>query len=162
MKFKLTPALIGLIAGLLMAAIFIYGYVNRANTKLPIELLATVAYTTSIFLSVILFVRSADYAIKFWDKFNIGFRSFIVSILVMVLFTYVFNKMHPEFIEESATMEKTRITAEKSKTPDEVNKYVADYKKGYIPALISRTIFGYLIIGAAVTAVSAAFTNRRK
>lgn len=163
MKLKLTPALIGFAAGLLMIAISLFGYANRDNTKLPIELLATLAFASGIILSVILYVRSSDTIIKFWDKFNTGFRSFIVSILVMVIFTYVFNKLHPEFREESAAMEKTRIsTTEKSKTPNEIDQYIADYKKGYITALVSKTIFGYLIIGAAVTAVTAAFTTRRK
>jgi hypothetical protein len=163
MKLKFTPAIIGLTAGLLMVAILLFGYANRENTKLPIELMATLAFAAGIILSVILYIRSADTVIKFWDKFNTGFRSFIVSILVMVIFTYVFNKLHPEFREESAAMEKTRIiTTEKSKTPGEIDQYIADYKKGYITALISKTIFGYLIIGAAVTAVTAAFTNRRK
>lgn len=163
MKLKLTPALTGLFAGLLMAAIFLFGYANRDNTKLPIELLATLAFSAGIILSVILYVKSAENHVKFWDKFNVGFRSFIVSILVMVVFTYVFNKLHPEFKEESAAMEKTRITStEKSKTPIEIDQYIADYKKGYITALVSKTIFGYLIIGAVVTAVTAAFTSRRK
>lgn len=163
MKLKLTPALIGLTAGLLMAAIFLYGYANRDNTKLPIEIMAMLAFAAGIILSVILSVRSANTALTFWDKFNTGFRSFIVSILVMVVFTYIFNKLHPEFRDESAAMEKTRITTtEKSKTPAEIDQYMADYKKGYITALISKTIFGYLIIGTAVTAVTAAITNRRK
>ena len=75
MKLKLTPALIGFAAGLLMIAISLFGYANRDNTKLPIELLATLAFASGIILSVILYVRSSDTIIKFWDKFNTGFRS---------------------------------------------------------------------------------------
>ncbi|HRG23770.1 MAG TPA: DUF4199 domain-containing protein [Chitinophagaceae bacterium] len=162
MKFKLTPALFGLFAGLLMVAIFLFGYANRNNTKLPIEILATLAFSAGIILSVLMYKNTDDSRVKFWDKFNVGFRSFIVSILVMVAFTYVFNKLHPEFKEESAAMEKTRIiSTEKSKTPTEIEQYIADYKKGYITALVSKTIFGYLIIGAIVTAITAAITSRR-
>ena len=163
MKLKFTPALTGLLAGLLMVAILLFGFSNRNNTKLPIELMAFGTFAAGIILSVFLFLKAAESPVKFWDAFNIGFRSFIVSILVMVAFTYIFNKMHPEFKEESAAMEKARITStEKSKTPLEIDQYIAEYKKGYITALLSKTIFEYLIIGAVVTAVTAAFTTRRK
>jgi hypothetical protein len=70
--------------------------------------------------------------------------------------------MHPEFAEESSVEYKAQLIAEKQKTPNEIEAEVADYKKQYTLRLVSISIFGYLIIGAGVTAVTSALLTRRK
>jgi hypothetical protein len=51
---------------------------------------------------------------------------------------------------------------EKQKLPNEIDSEVATYKKQYTLKLVSGAIFGYLIIGAGVTAVISILSARRK
>ncbi len=70
--------------------------------------------------------------------------------------------LHPEFAEEAATYYKEDLIKEGNKTPEDIDKLVAKAKKQYTTGVIYFTIFGYLIIGAVVTAAGSALLMRRK
>lgn len=75
------------------------------------------------------------------------------------------NYLHPEFKEKSAEQYRvylSKLTGEKQMLPAQIVDEVATYKKQYILKLVSGAIFGYLIIGAAVTSAAAVFLSKRK
>jgi hypothetical protein len=80
----------------------------------------------------------------------------------MVAFTFAFNRMHPEFAEESAQAYKELQVKQKDKFPADIENEVVNYKKTYNTVIIYGAIFGYLIIGACLTAATSAILFRRK
>jgi len=165
MRISFTPALKGLITGLLMIGIALASFYGRLPGDSPLQYLIYIAYTAGIAWTLFTYKKSGAYTGKFWDIFNQGFRCFIIVTLLMVLFTVVFSKMHPEFSATQATLYKAQLIKEStSKTPAEIEEAVTAYKNGYTTMLVYSSIFGYLIFGAAVTAllsVLTAFTTRR-
>ena len=105
---------------------------------------------------------SPNFTGKFGDTFNQGFRCFVVVILLVAVFYGVFSAMHPEFAADSAQAYRDHLVEQKQKTPAEIDSDVASYKKQYTLKLVSGAIFGYLIIGAGVTAILSALLYRRK
>ncbi|MBC7872514.1 MAG: DUF4199 domain-containing protein, partial [Ferruginibacter sp.] len=94
--------------------------------------------------------------------FGQGFKCFIVVTLLMAVFYGIFNYQHPEFAKETAAGYKEQLVKENQKTPAEIESAIATFKKQYTLKLVSGAIFGYLIIGAGVTAAVSAFLTRRK
>ncbi len=120
-------------------------------------------YALGIVWTLMSYRNSPSFTGRFGESFGMGFRCFIVATLIMVVYTFVFNKMHPEFAEDAARLYKEQQLAIKnnSKTPDEIVADAARYKNGYAMAVVYGSIFGYLIIGAAVTAAVSGFLTRR-
>ena len=158
-----TPLIKGLLTG---AAVI--GFSLLAFYFIPVEsklhFLVYAIYALGIVWTLIAYRNSTAFTGKFGDSFNAGFRCFIVATLLIVVYTFIFSKMHPEFAEESAKLYKEQLVADKtgSKTPDDITADVARYKKGYSMAVVYGTIFGYLIIGALVTALGSLLINRKK
>lgn len=122
-------------------------------------------YAIGIVWTLVAYKNSPAFSGKFGESFGVGFRCFIVATLIMVVYTFFFNKLHPEFAEEAARLYQEQQLALKnnSKTPDEIVADAARYKNGYAMAVVYGSIFGYLIIGAAVTAaVAGLLTSRNK
>ncbi|MGK2862331.1 MAG: DUF4199 family protein, partial [Chitinophagaceae bacterium] len=111
---------------------------------------------------LISYSRSPSFTGKFTDLFGQGFRCFIVVTLIMVSFTAIFSMMHPEFAEDSARYYKEDLLKEGNKLPAEIDEIIARVKKQYTTSLVSLTIFGYLILGTAITAAGSALLMRRK
>ncbi len=153
MNIKLTPLIKGGITGLAMviAALVIYQQKLPANSALPY--IIYILYAAGIAWTLWSFSTSEDYTGKFGDTFTQGFKCFIIVTLVMVIFTGIFNQLHPEFAEESAKAYKEALIKEKNKMPAEIDTMVANAKKGYLTAVISSSIFGYLITGAIFTTI---------
>jgi hypothetical protein len=162
MKLKLSPALIGLITGIVMIAIVMITYSARLSEESPLQYLVFIAYAAGIVWAVLFYTRSDLYTGGFWNAFNPGLRCFVTVILLMIAFTIIFNKMHPEFTTESAALYREMLVKGKDKTPVQMDEMVDGFKNGYLTMLVYRSIFGYLIIGALVTAITAAITSRRK
>lgn len=162
MKKQLTPALKGLITGILMILVALASFYGNLDADSPVQYVIYALYAGGIAWTILAWSRSPEWTGKYGDAFNQGFRCFIIVILLMVTFTAVFNWLHPEFAEEMARLMKEDLLKKKEKTPAEINEEVERFKNGYTTMLIYSSIFGYLIIGAAVTAVTAAFTLRRR
>ena len=80
----------------------------------------------------------------------------------MVVFTFAFNKMHPEFKEDMVRAYKEEMLKKGNSTPDEMLKNIEKAKEYYLTMLISGAIFGYLLIGAAITAATSLLFIKRK
>ncbi len=142
-------------------SLFAYNYIPVTS---PLHYLVYAVYAAGICWTLIAHKNSPAYTGKFGDNFNTGFRCFIIATLLTVIYTFIFTKMHPEFAEEAARLykEDQLLIKDNSKTPDEINTEAARYENGYAMALVYGSIFGYLIIGAAVTAAVSAILTRRK
>ncbi len=162
MKQKLSAGLIGLITGILMIVFVLTVYTVKLKEDSPFHFFLYIIYAAGIVWAIVRNNRKNEGPITFWNAFTPGFRAFIITILVLVAFTIIFNKLHPEFITESAALYKEMLVKQKGKTPVEIEEMVDGFKNGYLTMLVYRSIFGYLIIGAIVTAITAAITTRRK
>lgn len=160
---KLSPLIKGLITAAAMIGFSLIAY-YFIPPKSPLHWLVYAIYAIGICWTVVSWRNSAAYTGKFGDGFSNGFRCFIIATLVMVVYTFVFNKMHPEFAEVSAKLYKEQQLSIKdnSRTPDEIDADTVRYKNGYAMAVVYGTIFGYLIIGAAVTAAAAGILTSKK
>ena len=160
---KLSPAIKGIITASIMIAIALITYYSGLPANSPFQYLIYAVYALGITWTVIAYRKSESFTGKFGGLFNQGFKCFIVVTLLIVAFTGIFSKMHPEFAEESAKLYKEELVLNaKDKTPSDIEEDVARYKKGYTLALIYGSIFGYLIIGAVVTAATSLLLTRRK
>jgi Protein of unknown function (DUF4199) len=162
---KLSPLIKGLITAVVMIGFSLIAYYFIPPTS-PLHWLVYAIFALGISWTLISWKKSPAYTGKFGDSFNTGFRCFIVATLLMTLYSFTFNKMHPEFAEQSAQLYKEQQLAKKdnSKTPVEIEEEASRYKNGYAMAVVYGSIFGYLIIGAVVTAAASfmlIISNRR-
>ena len=81
--------------------------------------------------------------------------------LVMVGFTFVFVRAHPEYAEQEAKNTKEYYEAKGDKMPAEIEDLSQKAKKQYTVTVISLSIFRYLITGAILTAAISALLIRR-
>lgn len=158
---KLSPLIKGIITAFIMMGVSLAAYYGLP-TNSPLHYIVFALYAAGIIWTLIAYKNSPAFSGKFGDSFNTGFRCFIVATLLMVLYTFAFNKMHPEFAEESARLYKEQLLKEKDKLPPNIEAETVRYKNGYIKAVVYGSIFGYLIIGAAVTAAASLILTRRK
>jgi hypothetical protein len=98
----------------------------------------------------------------FAGNFSTGFQCFIVITLVMVLFTYLFNALHPETAQQAAAALKDSLIKANNRTPDEIERDVNLFREGFATMVVSRSIFGYLIYGAITTAIGSFLQTLRK
>jgi len=161
MRTKFRPLIIGLITGILMIVVVLILFYQSNQTNSPFQYIVYVLYVAGIIWTLISFRNSASFTGKFIDLFGQGFRCFIVITLVMVLFTGIFLKMHPEFAEQAAESYKKELSKKGDKTPDEIEEIITKGKKQYTVYIISVSIFGYLIVGAAATAIVSGFLTKR-
>ena len=162
MLTRLTPSGKGLITSLLMIATALGFYYSDLPPDSPLHYLLYVVYALGILWTLFGYRRSSSFTGTFGDLFTRGFRCFIIITLTMVLFTGIFTKMHPEFAEETAKAYREELMKKNEKTPPEIESEVASIKKQYMIRIVSRSIFGYLIVGAGITAVLSALLTRRK
>ncbi|MFD2921792.1 DUF4199 family protein [Terrimonas rubra] len=153
MNIKITPLIKGGITGVLMIIATLIIYQQKVPANSPLPYIIYFLYAAGIAWTLMTFAASEQYTGRFGDTFSQGFRCFIIVTLVMVIFTGVFNQLHPEFAEQSAAAYKEALIKEKNKTPAEIDTMVASAKKGYLTAVVSSSIFGYLITGAIFTTI---------
>ena len=158
---SLSPAIKGLITGAVMLITAFTLYYTKQPADSPLQWMAYIIYAAGIVWTLVSYRQSPAFTGKFGDLFGQGFKCFIVVTLVMVCFTGVFSAMHPEFAEEAAQNYKKELIEKKERTPAEIEDIVKKVRKQYTAQLISASIFGYLIIGAIVTAGASAFLTRR-
>ena len=148
-----------LLTAFLMAIISWVGFNNNLLSPNLTQLLVYLVFALSISFTLLL---RRDPNFKFGDYFQMGFRHFILITLVMAIFTFAFAHFYPELREQSAIAFKALLEKEQNKTPAEIEQDVKLYKEGYATALVSRSILGYLMAGALVTAISSLLLTLQK
>jgi hypothetical protein len=159
---NLKPAIKGLITASIMIAIVLITFYSGMPADSPFQFLIYAVYAIGMVWTLIAYSKTPMCTGKFGDSFNQGFRAFIVITLVMVLFTAVFSKLHPEFAEESSKYYRIELLKDKDQLPTDIDAAVAKYKKNYTLTLVYGSIIGYLLIGAVVTTAVSFIIIRRK
>ena len=146
-------------AALLMMAISWLGFLNYISNPTTTQLSVYGFYALSTWY-LLFFNRKESQAFK--DFFQIGFRHFILVTLLMALFSYLFIQLHPNLVEDSAIQLRTTLQNTNNRTPAEIERDVKLFIEGYPTAMVSRTIFGYLVVGSLVTAISSFLLTLQK
>lgn len=155
----LSPLAKGIITGILMiivAAIPLFAK-NTGNSNLIY--LVHALFGGGIVWTLLDYRRSASFTGKFKDLFGQGFRCFVIATLLFVLFIGIYTA-DPSRKEQGAVLYREQLVKERT-LPNEIDERVAAYKKHYTTAIVSTYIFGYLILGAIVTAGCSALLMRR-
>jgi hypothetical protein len=160
---KISPAIKGLITAVVMIIASLAIDLAKDSINPNIQYFVYVLYATGIIWTVIAFAKtSSSYTGRFAELFSQGFRCFIITTLLMVAFTAVFIKMHPEFAEQESIATREYYLKQGDKKPSEIEEMSAKAKKQYPVTVVSIAIFRYLIIGAGLTAAASALITRRK
>ncbi|MFV0607353.1 MAG: DUF4199 domain-containing protein [Niabella sp.] len=153
---KITPAIKGLITGILMVAAGLFLILNKISESSPLQFISYFIYGLGIVWTVQAAAKQVDGSLTFGQLFNQGFKCFVVVTLIMAVFTIIYYKANANLIEEKGELTKKELLkTEKNRTPAEINEMVANGKKYFIPMATSMTVFQYLLIGAIVTAAAA-------
>lgn len=152
----------GLIGGVLMTGLSLAFYYSGQPFDSPLQYVIYAVYAAAIVWTIYDYSRSAENTNKFGAFFLQGFRCFVVISLLMVVFTFVFNKMHPEFKEEMVKAYREEMTQKGNTTPAEMTANIEKAKDYYLTMLISGAIFGYLLIGAVITTATSLLFLKRK
>ena len=144
---------------LLMMVISWLGFLNYISNPTTTQLSVYAFYSLSTWY-LLFFNRKESQAFK--DFFQIGFRHFILVTLLMALFSYLFIQLHPNLVEDSAIQLRTTLQNTNNRTPAEIERDVKLFIEGYPSAMVSRTIFGYLVVGSMVTAISSFLLTLQK
>jgi hypothetical protein len=156
---KVHPALIGLISSGLMIVALLAGYYQLISDAATAQLVAYGCYAAGLVATLLLHGSPPK---GFAGNFSTGFQCFIVITLVMVLFTYLFNALHPETAQQAAAALKDSLIKANNRTPDEIERDVNLFREGFATMVVSRSIFGYLIYGAITTAIGSFLQTLRK
>src|SRR5215212_5208585 len=154
---KLTSTIIGLITGLCMIAISILIYYYRGNFDNYLQYITYTVYIAGIIWSLISYSRIPGSNRTFKGLFTEGFKCFIVVTLMMVLYTWIFIKIHPGMKEEMGLKYKDELVKQGNYTAPEIEKQVNLAKEYFLTALISAAIFGYLLIGSVTSIIGTLF-----
>lgn len=152
----------GLIGGVLMIGLSLAFYYSGQPFDSPLQYIIYVVYAAAIVWTIYDYSRSAENPNKFGAFFLQGFRCFVVISLLMVVFTFVFNKMHPEFKDGMAKAYSEEMIKKGNTTPAEMAANIEKAKDYYLTMLISGAIFGYLLIGAVITTATSLLFLKRK
>lgn len=151
----------GLITGLLMIAVSLGIFYVKGNFENGLQYIAYFLYVAGIIWALISFKKSSAENKTFKSYFSEGFKCFIVVTLLMVVFTFVFLKFNPSLKEEMAVNYKAELIKSNNYTAAEIDKMVIKAKDFFVTMLVSMAVFGYLIIGALVSVIAAAFFSQK-
>jgi len=154
---SLTATKKGLLTGIAMLLVSVIIYYTKGNFENKLQYITYSIYAAGIAWTLFDYSKSANRANKFGAYFSQGFKCFIVVTLLMVIFTIVFLLMQPQLKDEMAAIYKADLIKNGNYTMPEVEERVNIAKKSFLPSLVMGAIFGYLVIGAMVTAIVSGF-----
>lgn len=142
------PTGIGLYAGTLII-IFSYSiYRLRGNFENELQYVTYAMYIATVILGQYVLFKSTKGPVPFRTFFLEGFRIFIVITLMMVVFTWMFLKTHPELRDQMMMYFREDLLKAGNRTPDQIDAEVLQAKDKFLTFFTSVAIFGYLMIGA--------------
>ncbi len=159
---NLTATYKGLIVGILMIVVSFVIYLTKGNFENKLQYIVYSLYVGGIVWTMIDFKKRTTVVSRFKDFFAQGFKFFIVVTLLIVLFNIIFILMHPELKDQMIALMQKDLAGAKDLVQNDIDNRIASARKMYLPAHIMGAIFGYLVIGALVSAVTAGFLSQKK
>lgn len=151
----------GLITGLLMILVSVVIFYIKGNFQNNLQYITYTVYVAGIVWTLYTFSKTDNNVNKFGTYFSQGFKCFIVVTLLMVLFTAGFLLLQPQLKEEMAVIYKADLLKTGNYTSREIEEKIMIAKKSFLPALLMGAVFGYLVIGAMVTAITTGFLMQK-
>jgi len=151
-----------LITGGAMILFSIAIYMVKKDFENSLQYITYAMYVAGIVWTLLSFKKETGGNANFKQYFSEGFKCFIVVTLLMVLFTLVFILMHPEMKEQMADMMRAELAKMKDTTPLDIENRIATAKKAFVPSLLIGAVFGYLLIGALISAITSAVLSAQK
>lgn len=152
----------GFIIGVLMIVTALIAY---NVLKLPVnekeQYALYVIFTAGIIWSL-LSAKNDNAINSFKEFFGIGFRTFMIATLLMVIFTFIYFKLNTSYRDLGIAENKKLLLLDGNHTPAEIDSNAEQLKKIFIPMMVTGATFKYLILGALVTAVGAGFLSQKK
>jgi len=160
---KIKAQYIGLITGgLMVAASFLFFHLMKKPVESNYQLVIYTILTAGIIWSLLSHFKKAAGKQTFKDFFGTGFKTFIVCTLLMALYTFVFFKyLNTSFRDEKIAENSQLLLKEGNHTPQEIEENAKKLAQIFMPLMISRAVFSYLIIGAIVTAIGSGFLSQK-
>lgn len=159
---NLSATIKGLITGLIMILASYGIWLTKKDFENNLQYVVYAIYIAGILWSLVSFKNNSTAGKTFKSYFSEGFKCFIVVTLMMVAFTYVFVKMNPSLKIEMAENYRKELVQKGNSTEAEINNLVGQAKQYFEIMLVSMAIFGYLVIGAIITAIASAFLGKAK
>lgn len=160
---SLSPTMKGLVTGIIMVLVSVIIFYTKGNFQNKLQYITYSIYVAGIVWTLLEYSRHGNTAHRFGSYFSTGFKCFIVVTLVMVIFTGAFLLLQPQLEEEMAGIYKAELVKKGDYTPGEITERVEMARKSFFPSMIMGAIFGYLVIGALVTAIASVFLlNKNK
>lgn len=159
---NLTATYKGMITGCAMIIISIGIFFYKGSFENKLQYITYFTYIAGILWTLIAYKQSDGEIKTFKNYFTQGFKCFIVITFMMVVFTWIFLKSNPSLKEEMANGYRLELLKSGNKTAQEIDTMVSNAKQYFITMLTSMAIFGYLLIGALVTVIAAAFLSQQK
>ena len=110
-----------------------------------------------IIWSLVSYFKDDPSAKGFKTFFSIGFKTFIVVTLFMVIYTLIFFSFHTEYRDAKIAENSRMILLQGNHLPSEIEENANKFKKIFIPVMVFTAVFIYLFLGALITAVTSAF-----
>ncbi|MEO6582974.1 MAG: DUF4199 domain-containing protein [Ferruginibacter sp.] len=150
----LSPTYKGLITGILMVLVSMLIYKVEKSFENKLQYITYAIYAAGIVWAIHYYSKLPHAVRTFKTYFSQGFKCFIVVTFIMVSFTYIFLKSDPSLKAEMATNYRTDLEKKGNLTPAEIDKNVGYAQEYFVTMFTSSAIFGYLAIGAFVTAIT--------
>jgi uncharacterized protein DUF4199 len=153
----------GLLTGIVMILVSVIIFYTKGNFQNSLQYITYTIYVAGIIWTLWEHSRLVSAKHTFGEYFSQGFKCFIVVTLLMVIFTAAFLFLQPQLKDEMAAIYKQDLIKTGNYTLPEMDDKIKMARKSFIPALIMGAVFGYLVIGSMVTAItSAVFLQKRK
>lgn len=152
---KISPALIGLITGIVMSAVVLIFIEAKLPGNSIFQFAVYAIYGLGVISAILLYSKSTGNNASFVELFGQGFRCFIIVTLLLTAFTAIYSWTHPELADNQATLYREYLVEKKQNLPAEIDKMVEQGKKQYTTGLIYSSIIRYLFTGAAFAAAAA-------
>ncbi len=118
-------------------------------------------YTIGIIFTLLIYNGNNVDQKKMKDYFSEGFKTFVIVVLIMALFTIVFYKLNPQIFESKLLLINKYNALDTSKTPAEVIENGNKLKSVFLPMTVATTTILYLVIGTLVSLIGAGFLSQQ-
>lgn len=157
-----SPAQKGIITGVLMIlALLLSFYVLKNPVDSYFQLIVYGLFTAGIAWSLFDHLKVPNGAKRFKDFFSVGFKTFVIVVLLMALYTFVFFTFNTGFRDDKIAENSKMLVQQGNHLPNEIGENAKKLKEMFMPLMISSAVFRYLIIGAMITAIGSGFLSSR-
>jgi hypothetical protein len=95
------------------------------------------------------------------EYFSEAFKAFIVITLLMTLYTYIFQKLNPQILENGIKENNLLLQKQGNKTPMEINENAEKLRSIFMPMMLMLNTIKFLILGVLVSIVTAGFLSQK-